>query len=625
MKYFKKSFASALLALLVTLTATAQVGIGTTTPAPTAQLEVSSTSKGFLPPRMTYSQRQNITTPATGLIVFCTDCGSGEMQFYNGTTWVAFASTTASMGTGGGGGTTTPTVTTSNPTSIQTTSASLSGTVTPTSTVVTASNTGFLYSTSPSATLEVNSGSASSTISDSYSQGTGQFSKSLFGLTAGTTYYVRAYVYHNSTTYVYGSTLSFTTTSAASLTVTTSTVSSTTNTTAVIVGTVTPTTNIMTHYTGFVYAASPAATLTVNSNTASSTISSSFSSANGEFSKTITGLTANTTYYTRGYASADMGSTYSYGNTVTFTTTNAATSTPTVTTNSAMTAMGCTSSKASLSGGVSSDGNSTILSAGFQYSTDQTFLTGTLSETYNPFGGGYTNMNSTISELTGSTTYYVRAYATNASGTGFGGTLSFTTATTTSATVSTNMPMPLSTPARIYMGGQVTCPGGSSVIATGFQYSTTNDNFISGVLTQTSSSYSSFSGSFNATISGVSTSTVYYIRSYVTTGIGTFYGNTVSTTTLSSRFSTGGSTGQEDHDIQTLIDQEYSISAHMDNIHSIYNLTLLPFANLISNTNKGSGTSSKIDIACLGDKKNRNLPVLLSTSNDTNQFADLHF
>ena len=55
-----------------------------------AMLDVSSTTKGLLPPRMTYVQKTDIIAPSAGLIVWCTDCGtSGEMQFFNGTIWVA--------------------------------------------------------------------------------------------------------------------------------------------------------------------------------------------------------------------------------------------------------------------------------------------------------------------------------------------------------------------------------------------------------------------------------------------------------------------------------------------------------------------------------------------------------
>jgi hypothetical protein len=49
------------------------VGIGTTNPNASAMLQVSSTTRGFLPPRMTSSQRTNIVSPLNGLIVYDTD------------------------------------------------------------------------------------------------------------------------------------------------------------------------------------------------------------------------------------------------------------------------------------------------------------------------------------------------------------------------------------------------------------------------------------------------------------------------------------------------------------------------------------------------------------------------
>ena len=74
------------------------VGIGTTTPNASAQLDVSSTHSGFLPPRMTYAQRNAIVSPAAGLIVYCTDCnaGAGEMNYFNGITWMNMTIGTAS-------------------------------------------------------------------------------------------------------------------------------------------------------------------------------------------------------------------------------------------------------------------------------------------------------------------------------------------------------------------------------------------------------------------------------------------------------------------------------------------------------------------------------------------------
>lgn len=55
-------------------------------------IEMASTTQGFLPPRMTASQRVAIINPAQGLVLFCTDCGStGELQLFNGATWVNMA------------------------------------------------------------------------------------------------------------------------------------------------------------------------------------------------------------------------------------------------------------------------------------------------------------------------------------------------------------------------------------------------------------------------------------------------------------------------------------------------------------------------------------------------------
>jgi hypothetical protein len=58
---------------LVTVQGNGNVGIGTDTPEDTAILDVSSTKKGFLPPRMTESQRDDISTPANGLMIYNTD------------------------------------------------------------------------------------------------------------------------------------------------------------------------------------------------------------------------------------------------------------------------------------------------------------------------------------------------------------------------------------------------------------------------------------------------------------------------------------------------------------------------------------------------------------------------
>ena len=91
-----------LFAIFTTVAAMAQsVGINANGSAPNASalLDVSSTTKGFLIPRMTESQRNAIASPiAAGLQVWCTDCGTGgETQVYNGTTWTNIIGGAATM------------------------------------------------------------------------------------------------------------------------------------------------------------------------------------------------------------------------------------------------------------------------------------------------------------------------------------------------------------------------------------------------------------------------------------------------------------------------------------------------------------------------------------------------
>ena len=67
------------------------VGINPTGAAahPSAALDVSATTQGLLPPRMTATQRDAILNPATGLVVFCTNCGTngGELEVFAAGIW----------------------------------------------------------------------------------------------------------------------------------------------------------------------------------------------------------------------------------------------------------------------------------------------------------------------------------------------------------------------------------------------------------------------------------------------------------------------------------------------------------------------------------------------------------
>lgn len=85
-----------ILLLLTSMISYAQVGINTDNTAPdnTAMLDVKSTTKGLLPPRMTFAERNAIAGPAEGLVVICTNCkkdGTGCISMFLGGEWLNLA------------------------------------------------------------------------------------------------------------------------------------------------------------------------------------------------------------------------------------------------------------------------------------------------------------------------------------------------------------------------------------------------------------------------------------------------------------------------------------------------------------------------------------------------------
>ena len=82
-----KNICTLLAAVLLTATTYAQIGINNENPDASAALDITSTTAGFLMPRMTNAQRQAISNPAAGLQVFVTDFDGGSVMLYNGTKW----------------------------------------------------------------------------------------------------------------------------------------------------------------------------------------------------------------------------------------------------------------------------------------------------------------------------------------------------------------------------------------------------------------------------------------------------------------------------------------------------------------------------------------------------------
>ena len=253
-----------------------------------------------------------------------------------------------------------------------------------------------------------NTSSIPTTANSKTSDGTGMgsFSSSLTSLTAATTYYVRAYATNSEGT-GYGNEIKFTTTANLS-SITTVAISAITSSTATSGGNITADGGGAVTARGVCWSTTTNPTI-LNSKTTDGT-------GIGSFVSSLTALTPGSKYYVRAYSTNSAGT--SYGNEVSFT---ALAILPTVTTTAASS---ITSSTASSGGNVTSDGGSTITARGVCWGTSggPTIAGSKTTET------GTTGIfTSSLASLTAGATYYVRAYATNSSGTSYGNEISFTT------------------------------------------------------------------------------------------------------------------------------------------------------------------------------------------------------
>lgn len=190
----------------------------------------------------------------------------------------------------------------------------------------------------------------------------------------------------------------------------TTTISNIANNTASSGGTITTQGSSAVTARGVCWSTSPSPT-TANSKSTDGTGTGSFTSA-------LTGLTANTTYYVRAYATNSSGT--AYGNQLIFLTT-ANTQLPTVTTTNASS---ITNTQATTGGNVTNQGSSAVTVKGVCWSTTQNPTTAN-NKTVN--GSGIGSYSTDIYPLTANTTYYVRAYATNSNGTAYGNQITITT------------------------------------------------------------------------------------------------------------------------------------------------------------------------------------------------------
>ncbi len=139
----------------------------------------------------------------------------------------------------------------------------------------------------------------------------------------------------------------------------------------------------------------------------------------GVFISSLTGLIPETTYYVCAYATNSKGT--GYGNPLSFTTLAATVFLPVLTTKEVTE---ITMTTAISGGNISSNGGATITVRGVCWSTNPI---PTINDSKTEDGAGEGSFVSNIRGLRANTTYYVRAYATNSKGTGYGSTISFKT------------------------------------------------------------------------------------------------------------------------------------------------------------------------------------------------------
>jgi pectinesterase len=151
----------------------------------------------------------------------------------------------------------------------------------------------------------------------------------------------------------------------------------------------------------------------------------------GPFSSFVTGLIGGTTYHLRAYATNIAGS--AYGNEITFTTLSAVV-VPTITTTALSNIMAVT---ATSGGNVTAWGGAAVTGKGICWNTIGSAggTAPTIADAKTIDGSDIGSFSSALSNLSGGTKYYVRAYATNSAGTGYGSELSFTTQTIASDTM----------------------------------------------------------------------------------------------------------------------------------------------------------------------------------------------
>lgn len=331
--------------------------------------------------------------------------------------------------------------------------------------------------------------------------GKGIFNSEITGLNPGTTYYLRAYAINEKGT-AHGYELSFTTLNTATLS--TNAISEDTGITAVSGGKILSDGGAPVFEQGICWSTSSLPTIGLSTRTSDQGL--------GLFTSNLIGLEPATMYFVRSYAINSVGT--SYGDEISFTTKPILASVTTVDPE-------ITSNDTASSGGViRSNGGATITEYGIVWTTDKDIAPDTITLTRTSDGSGNGSFISNLTNLVKSTTYYVRAYATNSAGTTYGNQLTVVIFAT-SPLLDTHEASSITATTAVG-GGQITSDGGSVVTQRGICWSTQRNPTIA-LITKTSN-VDLGDGNFTGEMNGLLANTLYYVRAYAKNGIGVAYG-----------------------------------------------------------------------------------------------------
>lgn len=352
---------------------------------------------------------------------------------------------------------------------------------------------------------------AEPTLSDSKVQsgsGNGSFSASITNLDAATTYYIRAYA-TNSIGTAYGKAISVTTKDGGAI-VKTGSISNVTALTATGSVKVNDASGASLQSCGICWSINPNPTIDDNKTVASG------KQVGVSYACNMSALTPNTKYYVRGFATTDV--TTSYGDTVSFSTN---TGLPVVETGTYTT----TASSFTINSEVTENGGYAVTERGICYS--RTNAEPTLSDTKVSSGSGNGKFNTSVSQLTAATTYYVRAYAINSIGTTFGGVLTVITKDgRASVTISETKNVTALTAS---CDVSITDNGGATLQSCGICWSTNPTPTIDDYKTEASGTQTNTA--YTCNLSALTPKTQYYVRGYAITDVTTVYSGEKSFTT----------------------------------------------------------------------------------------------